>query len=965
MRGYHKPIMLAGGVGNVRPGNALKGQIRPGSAVIVLGGPGMPIGLGGGAASSLASGAADRADLDFASVQRENPELERRCQEVIDGCANLPAGNPIQSIHDVGAGGLSNALPELVHDAGLGAHFELRDVPIASPGMSPMEIWCNESQERYVLAVTQADLPRFEAIAKRERCPYAVVGTATTEQRLLLTDKLFGTTPIDLPMDVLFGKAPKIGRSATSLTTELVPFDASLGAYLTTTEANEASATEEAVNRVLHLPSVGSKAFLITIGDRSVTSLVAQEPMVGPWQVPVADVAVTHTSYGFDAHTGEAMATGERTPVALISAAASARMAVAEALTNLVAADIGDDLTRVKLSANWMAAAGHGDEGKKLYDAVQAVGLDLCPKLGLAIPVGKDSMSMKMAWTDASDGQNREVTSPLSLIITAFSPVYDTRLTWTPCLRTDVEDTVLVLVDLAGGQQRLGGSALAQVFRQLGDEAPDVESADVLGGFVRAANTLRRLKVESRPATAGGAGQELVLAYHDRSDGGLFAAVAEMCFAARTGVTLDLASYAVDNSTAGAHKALFNEELGAVLQVRRSDVKAVKAVLVSEGVPAKDVHVLGAVQREGTEDVTVTTHGGATVVLRATRAALQKAWAETSWRMQAMRDNSHTADSEYALIGLSAAEATNRLSYQLTYNPGEDVLGPLGFTGVERPLGTAPMVAILREQGVNSHIEMAWAWHQAGFTVVDVHTSDLASGRVTLDAFRGLAACGGFSFGDVLGAGGGWAKSLLLNAKSRRELETFLLHRTDTFAIGVCNGCQMLSELGRAGLIPGGTAWPAFKGNTSGRYEARQVMVEVDKHVSGPFLRLMAGSRLPIVVSHGEGRAVQDAHVPTPAAQIAMRYVDNAAAVANNAGGGRGPTETYPSNPNGSAGGVTGVQSSDGRVLAMMPHPERCLFETNMSHPAHPSYNAWNGRGPWFRLFESARLWVEEHPASA
>ena len=940
VRGYHKPIMLAGGMGNVRPQYALKSKITPGAAIIVLGGPGMLIGLGGGAASSMSSGSSERADLDFASVQRENPEMQRRCQQVIDLCCALPE-SPIQSIHDVGAGGLSNALPELVHDAGLGAKFEIRDVLVDAPGMSPMEIWCNESQERYVLAVSKEHLQAFEKIAERERCPFSVVGYSTEEEKLLVTDRLFGSTPIDLPMSTLFGKAPKIGRSSTPRKANLKPFDASLAEYLPNIKT-EADRFKEAADRVLHLPSVGSKAFLITIGDRSVTALVARDQMVGPWQVPVADVAVTRTSYGFeDALTGEAMASGERTPLALISAAASARMAVAESLTNLAAASV-ESLARVKLSANWMAAASHGDEGAKLYEAVQAVGLDLCPKLGLAIPVGKDSMSMKMAW------EGKEVTAPLSLIVTAFAPVDRIDHTWTPQLRTDIgEETVLIFVDLAKGKQRLGGSALAQVFRELGSDAPDVEDPALLAGFFRACSTLKSLRVQKR--TDDG----LVLAYHDRSDGGLFTTITEMCFAGHVGATINLDALAPQDSSVTA--ALFNEELGAVMQVRAGDVKAVSAVFLAEGLPSDIVRVIGVVSKNGQDQQISFVRQRSAPFFHASRAQLQKAWSETSFRMQELRDNPEAAQSEYSLI-TDEPRGANALSYDLKYLPSSDILAGLA-PSPERPLLSRPKVAILRDQGVNGQIEMAWAFSQAGFCAVDVHSSDLISGRISLKDFRGLAACGGFSFGDVLGAGSGWAKSLLLNPRAKAELTDFFANRKDTFALGICNGCQMLSQLGKAGLIPGAERWPTFKPNSSARYEGRVCTVEISDRAAeaSVFLRDMAGSRMPTIVAHGEGRASfaqkADLQFCETNGLAVVRYVEDGAPSSQG-------TTRYPINPNGSPNGITAVQTADGRFLAMMPHPERGVSRESMSWRPEVESKAWKGRGPWFRMFESARVWV-------
>lgn len=965
VRGYHKPIMLAGGVGNVRPQYALKSKITQGSAIIVLGGPGMLIGLGGGAASSMAS-SASRADLDFASVQRENPEMQRRCQSVIDACCAMGdsegvrlegqafQGNPIQSIHDVGAGGLSNALPELVHDSDLGAIFELRDVLVDDPGMSPMEIWCNESQERYVLAVAQQDIPRFREICERERCPFSIVGTAIKEQHLTVTDRLLNNKPIDLPMATLFGKPPKIARQAQSVVTSHIPFDTSLKSYLED-EEEEARLTD-AVHRTLRLPTVASKSFLITIGDRSITGLVARDQMVGPWQVPVSDVAVTRTSYGFlDTLTGEAMASGERTPLALLDSAASARMAVGEALTNIVAADISN-IEHVKLSANWMCAASHSDEGHRLYQAVEAIGMDLCPKLGLSIPVGKDSMSMKMAWQD-NNGDPQQVTAPLSVTITAFAPVESIEKTWTPVLRADVgEETTLLFVDLAKGRQRMGGSALAQVYSQLGSECPNVEDASILRSFFDACHTLKQLQVENRSDNG------LVLAYHDRSDGGLLTTIVEMCFAGHTGAHITLDSLLTNAQDPVA--ALFNEELGAVLQVRSRDAKAVTAVLVHAGIPANFVHSIGQVNTTSGDQNIRFTRSNQTL-FSASRAELQRVWSETSFRMQARRDNPLCALSEYDLI-TDDVPGAHTLSYNLKYKPGEDYLGALSPSLV--PLDSRPKVAVLREQGVNGHIEMAFAFDQAGFTAIDVHMSDLIQGRVQLDGFAGLAACGGFSFGDVLGAGNGWAQSCLLNPIVRQQLDTFLNKRSDTFALGVCNGCQFLSTLVRAGLIDVNDAqgksqaknWPRFITNASERFEGRVCMVSIDDTPvtrQSVFLREMVGSKLPAIVAHGEGRAVFSTDSSLEEAEasgcVAMRYVEDGQST-NQLG-----TTRYPINPNGSPNGITALSSFDGRILALMPHPERGVTREAMSWRPEMSSQSWNGRGPWFRMFESARTWVE------
>ncbi|PPQ74978.1 hypothetical protein CVT26_011690 [Gymnopilus dilepis] len=918
VRGYHKPIMIAGGYGNVRPQFAKKSAITPGSKIVVLGGPGLLIGLGGGAASSQVSGASS-AELDFASVQRDNAEMQRRCQQVIDACVSLNEGNPIESIHDVGAGGLSNALPELVHDSDLGARFEIRDVLVADTSMSPMEIWCNESQERYVLAISVDKVGEFVAIAKRERCPFSIVGEATKEQELIVTDRLFGTDVINLKMSTLFGKPPKMSRKDHTKRIDRAEFDSSLSSFLpqATTVSERLSL---AVDRVLRLPSVGSKSFLITIGDRTITGLVTRDQMVGPWQVPVADVAVTRSSYGFDVVCGEAMAMGERTPLAILSAAASARMAVAESLTNLAAAHVGD-LGKVKLSANWMCAASKEGEGAALYEAVHAVGMELCPQLGVGIPVGKDSMSMSMKWKEQG-GEQKEVTAPLSLIITAFAPVEDVRNTWTPQLRTELQEpTVLVFFDLANGKQRMGGSALAQVFKEIGAAAPDVEDPAVLKAFFLACQEIKT----SRP--------DLVLAYHDRSDGGLFTTIVEMAFSGRTGVDINLdALHGVENPI----EVLFNEELGAVMQVRQSQLPDLAATFVNAGFPSTFIHVIGRVKTNPPEE-TISIVYKSEILYKAQRADLQKTWSETSYRMQLIRDNPTVAQEEYALI-----EDThhNGLFYDLTFQPIPPTV-----------TSARPRVAILREQGVNGQVEMAWSFTAAGFDAVDLHMSDILSGQVSLAGFRGFAACGGFSYGDVLGAGKGWANSALLNDVARREFSEFFA-RQDTFALAVCNGCQFLSHLKE--IIPGTENWPEFKPNKSERFEGRVCVVElVENEVTkqSVFLSDMAGSKLPVAVAHGEGRAAfantsQQAALEA-AGLVAVRYVNSQGL----------PTETYPLNPNGSPGGITGVQTPDGRVLALMPHPERVVtLESNSWYP--PALrDMWGGMGPWFRLFQNARKW--------
>ncbi|STQ77277.1 phosphoribosylformylglycinamidine synthase [Grimontia hollisae] len=896
VRGYHKPIMIAGGMGNIREQHVQKKDIPVGAKLIVLGGPAMNIGLGGGAASSMASGQSSE-DLDFASVQRENPEMERRCQEVIDRCWQLGEKNPIAFIHDVGAGGISNALPELVNDGERGGKFQLRNVPNDEPGMSPLEIWCNESQERYVLAVAPENMDVFDAICQRERAPYAVVGEATEERHLTLEDSHFDNTPIDMPMDILLGKPPKMHRDVTSLKVE--------GQAI----ARDGINLEEATQRILRLPAVAEKTFLITIGDRTVTGLVARDQMVGPWQVPVANCAVTAASY--DTYHGEAMSMGERTPVALLDFAASARLAVAEALTNIACADIGD-LKRIKLSANWMAAAGHPGEDAGLYEAVKAVGEELCPALDLTIPVGKDSMSMKTRWEE--NGEQKENTSPLSLIITAFGRVEDIRKTVTPQLRTDKGDSALVLVDLGQGQNRLGATALAQVYKQLGDKPADVDNPELLKGFFNAIQALVR--------------EEKLLAYHDRSDGGLYVTLAEMAFAGHVGVEVDINTLSAEGECNDELAALFNEELGAVVQVRTEDLDSVLSTFSAHGLEACS-HVIGTLN----DDDTVRIWNGDALVLEQNRTALRTIWAETTYQMQAMRDNPDCAQQEFAA---KKNVADPGLSASLTFDVQEDIAAPFIATGAR------PQMAILREQGVNSHVEMAAAFDRAGFDAKDVHMSDVLSGKVQLDEFNGLVACGGFSYGDVLGAGEGWAKSILFNEQARDQFERFF-HRGDSFALGVCNGCQMLSNLHE--LIPGADLWPRFVRNESERFEARFSLVQVQDSPS-LFLSGMAGSHMPIAVSHGEGRVeVRDeGHLSAIEASgtVALRYLDNFGNV----------TQSYPANPNGSPNGITGLTTRDGRVTIMMPHPER-VFRT-VANSWHP--DNWGEDSPWMRMFRNARV---------
>ncbi|MDO3720089.1 phosphoribosylformylglycinamidine synthase [Marinobacter sp. chi1] len=898
VRGYHKPIMIAGGLGNIREEHVEKGNIPVGAKLIVLGGPSMLIGLGGGAASSMDSGSSHE-NLDFASVQRDNPEMERRCQEVIDRCWQMGEDNPIAFIHDVGAGGLSNAMPELVKDGGRGGKFELREIPIDEPGMSPLEIWCNESQERYVLAVAQENLEKFDALCRRERCPYAVIGEATEEHHLELGDSYFDEKPVDLPMEVLFGKPPRMHRSVSRSSFTKPIFDSSK------IDLNEA------VRRVLRLPSVGSKSFLITIGDRTITGLVARDQMVGPWQVPVADVAVTASA--FDVNTGEAMAMGERTPVAVIDAPASGRMAVGEVITNLAAAPIAK-LSDIRLSANWMAAAGHPGEDENLYETVRAVGMELCPELGITIPVGKDSMSMKTTWEE-DNGEQKSVTAPLSLIISGFAPVTDVGRTLTPQLRTDAGETDLILIDLAAGQNRLGGSALAQVYKQIGAVAPDLDNPEDIKAFFA---VIQGLNSDGK-----------LLAYHDRSDGGAFITLVEMAFAGHVGIDVRLDGL-VEKSVQIARE-LFNEELGAVIQVRRDDTAFVLQQLSAAGL-GEHSSVVGSLN----DDDRIRFSYEDNTFIDETRVELQRLWAETSFRVQALRDNADCAQEEFD--NLLDAEDPG-LSAELTFDPNEDTAAPYINSGVR------PKVAVLREQGVNGQVEMAAAFDRAGFESVDVHMSDLLAGRVTLEGFQSLVACGGFSFGDVLGAGEGWAKSILFNDRVRDQFAAFF-NRQDTLALGVCNGCQMLSNLHE--LIPGSDGWPRFVRNQSEQFEARFVMAEVLPSQSA-FLDGMAGSRMPIAVAHGEGRIEFAAEGGVQSLMdndmVALRYVDN-----------RGQATTrYPFNPNGSEGGVTGVTTRDGRVTIMMPHPER-VFRA-VQHSWRP--DGWQEDGPWMRMFRNARGWFE------
>jgi phosphoribosylformylglycinamidine synthase len=892
VRGYHKPIMIAGGVGNVRAEHAHKGGIPVGALLIQIGGPGMLIGMGGGSASSMATGA-NTADLDFDSVQRGNPEIQRRTQEVIDRCWALGADNPILSIHDVGAGGLSNALPELAHGADRGARIDLRAAPNEEPGMTPREVWSNEAQERYVLAIARDRLDLFRSLCERERCPFAVVGEATEDRHLEVRDPLFDNKPVDMDLPALLGKPPRMTRDVKRLKPDLAPFSA------------EGIDLAEAIRRVLLHPAVADKTFLITIGDRTVGGLCSRDPMVGPWQVPVADCATTLMA--FDGYAGEAFAMGERTPLAVIDAPASGRMAVGEALTNLAAAPV-DSLSRVKLSANWMAAAGSPGEDAALFDTVEAVALDLCPKLGVGIPVGKDSMSMRTTWDEGEEA--REVVGPLSLIVSAFAPCADVRGALTPQLRTERE-TELLFVDLTGGRQRLGGSILAQVYGQTGSETPDVEHPELIKALYAALPELRQA--------------EILGAYHDRSDGGLFVTLAEMAFAGRTGLRVDLHPLvSEDASDESILAALFNEELGVVIQTCTMGRAGVKKILERHG-------LVGHPLAEVTDSDEIRVSCGERLLFAEKRSALHRLWSETTWQMQTRRDHPASAQEEYDRL-LDIEDPG--LAPSLTFDPTEDVAAPL-LGG-----GARPRMAILREQGVNGQVEMAAAFDRAGFDAVDVHMSDIIGGRVSLVDFKGFVAPGGFSYGDTLGGGEGWAKSILFNPRARDEFAAFF-DRKDSFALGVCNGCQMMAALHE--LIPGAEAWPRFVKNRSEQFEARLVMVEVTASPS-LFLQGMDGSRIPVVTAHGEGHALFTRGRKPERAVVAMRYVDNRGAA----------TEVYPMNPNGSPRGITGVTTPDGRFTVVMPHPERVFRTVEMSW--HP--DGWGEDSPWMRLFRNARLWV-------
>ena len=891
--GYHKPIMLAGGIGNIRDDQTAKQTLPSGTLMIVLGGPGMRIGLGGGAASSMTTGS-NAESLDFDSVQRGNPEMERRAQEVIDRCWASGAENPILAIHDVGAGGLSNAMPELADLSGHGAQLSLAKVPVEEKGMSPLEVWCNESQERYVIAIAPEKLATFDAFCKRERCPYAVLGRISDDNELIVEGRDGEERAVDMPMDVLLGKPPRMHRDVKSVKADFKPFNPGM---LTVADA---------VKAVLKHPTVANKSFLISIGDRSVGGLISRDQYVGPWQVPVADCAVTNVNFtGFN---GEAMAMGERTPVAVLDSAAASRMAVAEAVTNITAADI--DPALVKLSANWMAACGAAGEDVRLYEAVKAASV-YCQAAGLAIPVGKDSCSMKTAWTEGEE--KKAVTSPVSLIVSAAAPVKDVRLTLTPEMRRDI-DSVIAVFDLAGGRARMGASILAQVAQSFGDEAPDAPEAEKLLRFVK---LIRKLTL------AG-----CVKAYHDKSDGGLAATLSEMMFATHKGVTVNLDSL-IDGAkdSLAVMTALFNEEIGAAVQIPRDRLADVEAQVAAAGL-TDAFHVIGSIN----EDDAFVVNAGGTNFVNEKRTDLMKAWSEVSHEIARRRDNPACADSEF---NVACGTEHAGLYVKTTFNSEEHPAGPYIHSGHAKP-----KLAVLREQGVNSQMEMAAAFTRAGFEVWDVHMTDLLTGRVTLEGFKGLAAAGGFSYGDVLGAGGGWAKTILFNERLSEMFGEFFA-RPDTFSLGVCNGCQMLSRL--KSLIPGAEAWPKFVRNRSEQFEARLVQVKIEESPS-IFFAGMAGSSMPIVNSHGEGRV--EWYQPEDAAKalVAARYVDS-----------RGvPTETYPLNPNGSVGGVTSLTTTDGRATIIMPHPERTHRSVQMSW--HP--RAMGELSPWMRMFENARIWV-------
>ncbi|MDQ8209144.1 phosphoribosylformylglycinamidine synthase [Coraliomargarita sp. SDUM461003] len=940
-RGYHKPIMVAGGMGNMKREHVDKKPIPPTALILQLGGPAMKIGLGGGAASSIGAGSQSEA-LDFDSVQRGNPEMERRCQQVIDGCIALGADNPMLSIHDIGAGGLSNGLPELVEATG--GRFHLRNIHNEDSSMSPMEIWCNESQERYVMAVMPDRIEAFKALCERERCPVAIVGEATNDGQLVLEDSHFENNPIDMDMSVLLGKTPKMLKDVTRLVEDHAELDVS------------EIQLPEAIDRVLRFPAVANKSFLITIADRSITGMVARDQMVGPWQTPVADVAVTATS--MDSTTGEAMAMGERTPIAILNAAASGRIAIGECLTNIASAYVGK-IGNIKLSANWMVAAGEPGEDANLYDTVKTVGMEICPALGICIPVGKDSMSMRTSWKDSS-GQDHKQVSPLSLMVSGFSSVEDVRKTATPDLKSN--DSALMLIDLGAGKNRLGGSTLAQVYNQIGNSCPDLDDPEKFVGFFNAIQELLK--------------EGLILSYHDRGDGGLLATLAEMAIAGRKGINVILdklveAQWEVESGKWEDSKELFTphsilstlfaEELGAVIELDKSKLAAVMTILAKHGV-SDITHLIGNTTAEPTVNIELENRK----LFSETITTLNRAWSELSFRMQAQRDNPACAREEYdALLQENAG-----ILIKPTFDPDAENVGARLVTPASEsaaPESTfipgpasaiinhssaisknRPKVAIFREQGINGQNEMAFAFDKAGFQSVDVHMTDLLSGKVDLKDFAGLVACGGFSYGDVLGAGSGWAKSVLYNQKLKDMFQAFF-EREDSFTLGVCNGCQMISQLKE--IIPGAEHWPQFKRNRSEQFEARYSNVEIMESPS-IFFKGMAGSLLPIPVAHGEGRAdfsaTGDFEQCLTGDLISMRYID-----------GQGePTEQYPANPNGSPAGTTAFTTTDGRATIMMPHPERCFRSVQMSY--RPADQFTGEAGPWLKMFQNARRFAAE-----
>ena len=881
IRGYHKPIMLAGGLGNIRKDHVEKGSIADGDVLIVLGGPAMLIGLGGGAASSVGSGDQSQ-ELDFASVQRANPEMQRRAQEVINSCINLGNKNPIVSIHDIGAGGLSNGIPELVNDSQKGANLQLRSIPNDETKMSPLEIWCNESQERYVLAIKKESVDLFSQICIKERAPFAVLGNATDNQHLTLEDSQFNNKPIDLEMSLLFGSTPKTLKDVSSLANNEKEFNT------TPVKLNEA------INRLLKLPTVASKNFLITIADRSVTGLIARDQMIGPWQVPVADCAISLADYS--GYQGEAMSIGEKTPLSLINAAAAARMSVGEALTNLLSAYI-EDISHINLSANWMCASGFPGEDAKLYEAVKAIGMELCPKLGLTIPVGKDSMSMKSTWNE--NGKERSVTAPLSLIISAFSKVPDARLQITPLLDTKI-DSELFLIDLGLGKNRMGGSCLAQVYNQVGRTSPDLDDPILFAKFFSLINKFNK--------------EKLISAYHDRSDGGVISTLFEMAFASHCGMEIH---------GSNTINELFNEELGCIIQVP----------MINKSIVLKELEDIGLkeftrpiAKVNNTDEILIYQENK--LVFRDKRKNLHKEWSSTSYEISKLRDNPICSESENKEL----LKTSDGLKVKTTYDINESISAPYLNTGIK------PKIAILREQGINGHVEMAAAFTQAGFDAYDVHMSEILSGKTSLKQFQGLAACGGFSYGDVLGAGRGWANSILLNSNVKDEFSEYF-SRTDSFTLGVCNGCQMISNLKE--IIPGTKSWPSFEKNTSEQFEARLTSVKI-KQTNSIFFNGMEGSIMPIAIAHGEGRAKFSSEQSK--SNIAMQYVNYSG----------NPTQTYPHNPNGSEDGIASVCDDSGRIMIMMPHPERVFRAIQNSW--HP--DDWQERSPWMRMFENARKWV-------